>query len=72
MWPVGLFALPAHLARLSKTGDPLEVLNPVVDFEQFRESLERAPRQRLTRSEKEAARAGDLAGAAGDGGAEGP
>ena len=42
MRPVSLFALPDHLARLSKTSDPLEVLNQVVDFEQFREPLERA------------------------------
>ena len=42
MHPVTLFALPDHLARLSKTGDPLEVLDQVVDFEQFREPLERA------------------------------
>ena len=42
MEPMGLFALPDHLARLSKIGDPLEVLDQVVDFEQFREALERA------------------------------
>ena len=42
MRPVGLFALPDHLARLSKTGDPLEVLDQIVDFEQFWEPLERA------------------------------
>jgi len=42
MEPMGLFALPDHLSRLSKTGDPLEVLDQVVDFEQFREPLERA------------------------------
>ena len=43
MRPTGLFALPDHLARLPKTGDPLEVLNQVVDFEQLRGSPERAP-----------------------------
>ncbi len=42
MRPTGLFDLPDHLAQLSKTGDPLEVLNRVIDFEQFREPLERA------------------------------
>lgn len=42
MEPMGLFALPDHLSRLSKTGDPLEVLDQMVDFEQFREPLERA------------------------------
>ena len=42
MEPMGLFALPDHLSRLSKTGDPVEVLDQVVDFEQFREPLERA------------------------------
>ena len=42
MGPMGWFALPDHLARLSQTGDPLEVLDQVVDFEQFREPLERA------------------------------
>ncbi len=36
---VGLFGLPGHLARLSKTGDLLELLNQIVDFEQFQESL---------------------------------
>ena len=33
MRPMGLFDLPDHLARLSATGDPLEVLAKVVDFE---------------------------------------
>ena len=42
MRPTGLFDLPDHLARLSKIVDPLEVLNRVVDFEQFWEPLERA------------------------------
>lgn len=30
-------------AQLSKTGDRLEVLDQVADFQQFREPLERAP-----------------------------
>ena len=38
----GLFDLPDHLARLSATGDPLEVLARVVDFEVFRAPLEAA------------------------------
>ena len=29
MRPTGLFDLPDHFAQLSKTGDPLEVLNRV-------------------------------------------
>ena len=35
----GLFDLTDHLARLSATGDPLEVLNATVDFEAFRPVL---------------------------------
>lgn len=31
-----LFGLSEHLDRLSKTGDPLEVLDRAVDFESFR------------------------------------
>jgi hypothetical protein len=31
-----LFGLSEHLERLSKIGDPLEVLNATVDFEYFR------------------------------------
>jgi len=31
-----LFGLSEHLERLSKTGDPLEVLEATVDFEHFR------------------------------------
>lgn len=31
-----LFGLSGHLERLSKTGDPLEVLEATVDFEYFR------------------------------------
>ena len=42
MRPMGLFALPDYLARLSATGDPLEVLAKVVDFERFRVPLEAA------------------------------
>ena len=42
MRPMGLFDLPDHLARLSATGDPLEVLAKVVDFEVFRVPLEAA------------------------------
>ena len=42
MRPMGLFDLPDHLARLSATGDPLEVLAKVVDFEVFRAPLEAA------------------------------
>ena len=38
----GLFGLPDHLRRLSSTGDPLEVLAQVVDFEVFRAPLEEA------------------------------
>ena len=30
-----LFGLSEHLERLSKTGDPLEVLEATVDFEHF-------------------------------------
>lgn len=42
MGPMGLFPLPDHLTRLPKTGDPLEVMDQVMDFEQFKEPLERA------------------------------
>ena len=31
-----LFGLSEHLDRLSKTGDPLEVMEATVDFEHFR------------------------------------
>ena len=37
-----LFGLPDHLRKLSLTGDPLEVLAQVVDFEVFRAPLEEA------------------------------
>lgn len=36
MKPEGLFSLSDHLERLSKDGDPLEVLEATVDFEYFR------------------------------------
>ena len=34
-----LFGLSEHLERMSKTGDPLEVLEATVDFEHFRSWL---------------------------------
>ena len=42
MIQAGLFGLPEHLRKLSSTGDPMEVLAKVVDFEIFREALEAA------------------------------
>ena len=36
MNPESLFCLSDHLERLSKDGDPLEVLDATVDFEYFR------------------------------------
>lgn len=39
MNPESLFALSEHLERLSKDGDPLEVLDATVDFEYFRGRL---------------------------------
>ena len=42
MRQAGLFGLPDHLRKLSATGDPLEVLAQVVDFEIFRAPLEAA------------------------------
>ena len=39
MNPHGLFGLSDHLALLSKHGDPLEVLDATVDFEDFRDWL---------------------------------
>ena len=39
MQPESLFSLSDHLERLSKDGDPLEVLDQTVDFEGFRETL---------------------------------
>jgi hypothetical protein len=36
MRQAGLFGLSEHLERLSKHGDPLEVLEATVDFEHFR------------------------------------
>ncbi|MEM8821396.1 MAG: IS5/IS1182 family transposase, partial [Pseudomonadota bacterium] len=35
MRQAGLFGLSEHLERLSKDGDPLEVLEATVDFEHF-------------------------------------
>ena len=42
MRQAGLFGFPDHLRNLSLTGDPLEVLGQVVDFEVFRAPLEEA------------------------------
>ena len=42
MRQASLFGLPDHLRKLSATGDPLEVLAKVVDFEIFRAPLEAA------------------------------
>ena len=39
MNPISLFSLSEHLERLSKDGDPLEVLDATVDFEYFRDWL---------------------------------
>lgn len=39
MHPSSLFSLSDHLSRLSKDGDPLEVLDGTVDFERFRDLL---------------------------------
>ncbi|MBG6143955.1 hypothetical protein IWQ51_002084 [Labrenzia sp. EL_142] len=39
MNPRSLFSLFDHLERLSKDGDPLEVLSATVDFEYFRQWL---------------------------------
>ncbi|MEM6615063.1 MAG: transposase [Pseudomonadota bacterium] len=39
MNPQSLFSLSDHLERLSKDGDPLEVLEATVDFEYFRKWL---------------------------------
>ena len=36
MNPSNLFSLSEHLERLSKDGDPLELLDAAVDFEYFR------------------------------------
>lgn len=35
----GLFAIGDHLKRLSETGDPLETVNAIIDFEAFRPVL---------------------------------
>ena len=42
MSPMNRFGLPDHLRRLSATGDPLEVLERVIDFERFRVPMEAA------------------------------
>ena len=39
MHPRSLFSLAEHLERLSKDGDPLEVLAATVEFERFRPLL---------------------------------
>lgn len=39
MHPSSLFSLSEHLVRLSRDGDPLEVLGEAVDFERFRPLL---------------------------------
>ncbi|GMG85506.1 hypothetical protein LNKW23_47280 [Paralimibaculum aggregatum] len=39
MRQTGPFGLSEHLERLSKDGDPLEVLEATVDFEHFRPRL---------------------------------
>ncbi|WP_150526921.1 transposase [Roseibium sediminis] len=39
MDPMSLFSLSEHLERLSKDGDPLEILDQTVDFEYFRDWL---------------------------------
>ena len=39
MHPRSLFSLAGHLERLSKDGDPLEVLAGTVEFERFRPLL---------------------------------
>lgn len=39
MNPNSLFSLTDHLVKLSKDGDPLEVLAATVDFEYFRDWL---------------------------------
>jgi hypothetical protein len=39
MHPRSLFSLAEHLERLSKDGDPLEVLARTVEFERFRPLL---------------------------------
>jgi hypothetical protein len=44
MQPRSLFSLAEHLDRLSKDGDPLEVLAGTVDFERFRPLLIRCLR----------------------------
>ena len=41
MKQLGLFGLSKRLKDLSESGDPLEKLNQIVDFEQFRSELEK-------------------------------
>jgi hypothetical protein len=43
MNPESLFSLSDHLERLSKDGDPVEVLDATVDFEYFRGWLVEGP-----------------------------
>ena len=50
----GLFAIGDRLKRLSETGDPLETLDVIIDFEAFRSVL----RQRNTVEEKAQIKAG--------------
>ena len=42
MIQAGLFGLPDHPRKLSSTGDPLEFLARIVDFDVFRAPLEEA------------------------------
>lgn len=42
MKQLGFFDLPDHMRRLSETGDPLEEMLRVIDFEAFRPTLEAA------------------------------
>ena len=42
MKQLGLLDLPEHLKRLSESGDPLEEMARVIDFEAFRPLLEEA------------------------------
>ena len=66
----GLFVIGDHLKRLSETGDPLETLNAIIDFEAFRPVLltgvtyadGHPPRQRMTDEERAVVREGGEAG----------
>jgi hypothetical protein len=53
-----LFGLSEHLERLSKTGDPLEVLEATVDFEHFRGWLVEGKRSLETLARRLAVRLG--------------